>query len=121
MAFLADGTASLFGGLLGSSALTTYVESASAVREGGRTGIAALVCALFFFASCFLSPLFSQIPAIATGPILVLIGLLIFMTSITDINWHDMTEAIPAYATILGMPFTHNIAYGEWTEDTPAT
>lgn len=112
LAFCADGLGSLLGGLLGSSALTTYVESAAAVREGGRTGVTAVVCSLFFFASCFLSPLFSQIPAIATGPILALIGVLIFMPSIMEINWHDLTEAIPALVAILGMPFTHNIAYG---------
>eukprot|EP00198_Chlamydomonas_reinhardtii_P009149 XP_001698486.1 xanthine/uracil/vitamin C permease [Chlamydomonas reinhardtii] len=112
MAFIADGFGTMLGGLLGSSALTTYVESASAVREGGRTGITAIVCALFFFAACFLSPLFSVIPAIATGPILALIGVLIFMPSVFEINWHDITDAIPAFVTMLGMPFTHNIAYG---------
>ncbi|KAG2495504.1 hypothetical protein HYH03_006448 [Edaphochlamys debaryana] len=112
MAFIADGFGTTLGGLLGSSALTTYVESASAVREGGRTGITALVCSLFFFAACFLSPLFSTIPAIATGPILALVGVLIFMPAILEINWHDITDAIPAFLTILGMPFTHNIAYG---------
>lgn len=112
LAFCADGFGSMLGGLLGSSALTTYVESAAAVREGGRTGITAIVCSLFFFASCFLSPLFSQIPAIATGPILALIGVLIFMPAIMEIKWHDLTEAIPALVAILGMPFTHNIAYG---------
>lgn len=112
MAFLSDGTATMIGGLLGSSALTTYVESAAAVREGGRTGLTAIVCALFFFASCFLSNLFGQIPSIATGPILMLIGLLIFISAIMDIDWSDLTEAMPAYATILGMPLTHNIAYG---------
>ena len=67
LAFFADAFGTLLGGLLGSSPLTTYVESASAVREGGRTGFTAVVCSLFFFASCFMSPLFSQIPFIATG------------------------------------------------------
>ncbi|PNH13010.1 Adenine/guanine permease AZG1 [Tetrabaena socialis] len=112
IAFLADGFGTMLGGLLGTSALTTYVESAAAVREGGRTGITAIVCSLFFFASCFVSPLFSHIPSIATGPILALIGVLIFMPAILEINWNDLTEAIPAFVAILGMPFTHNIAYG---------
>ncbi|KAG2449606.1 hypothetical protein HYH02_005139 [Chlamydomonas schloesseri] len=103
MAFIADGFGTMLGGLLGSSALTTYVESASAVREGGRTGITAIVCALFFFAACFLSPLFSVIPSIATGPILALIGVLIFMPSVFEINWHDITDAIPAFVTMLGI------------------
>lgn len=112
MAFLSDAMGAMLGGLLGSSALTTYVESASAVKEGGRTGFTAVVCALFFFSSVFFAPTFAYIPDIATGPILVLIGVLIFMSSIMDIDWLDITEALPAYACILGMPFTSNIAYG---------
>lgn len=112
IAFLADGFGSMMGGLLGSSALTTYVESATAMREGGRTGFTAVICSLFFFMSVFLSPLFSSIPFIATGPVLCLIGVVIFMSAITEVDWSDLTEAIPAVTTILGMPFTHNIAYG---------
>jgi AGZA family xanthine/uracil permease-like MFS transporter len=111
-AFIADGAGSTLGGLLGSSALTTYVESAAAVREGGRTGLTAVVCSCFFFASMFLAPIFSTIPNIATGPILTIIGILIFMESILEINWLDLTEAAPAFMTIIGMPFTSNIAYG---------
>jgi len=112
IAFLADGLGSTLGGLLGSSALTTYVESAAAMREGGRTGFTAVVCAVFFLISIVLWPLFSSIPAIATGPILCLIGALIFMESIWDIKWLDITDALPAFTTIVSMPFTHNIAYG---------
>eukprot|EP00775_Hariotina_reticulata_P004113 gene4113-4359_t len=112
IAFLADAFGTTLGGLLGSSALTTYVESASAMREGGRTGFTAIVCSCFFLASIALWPLFSSIPSIATGPILCLIGAVIFMESILEINFHDMTDALPAFTTILAMPFTHNIAYG---------
>ncbi|WIA12239.1 hypothetical protein OEZ85_012305 [Tetradesmus obliquus] len=112
IAFLADAFGTTLGGVLGSSALTTYVESASAMREGGRTGFTAVVCSLFFLASIALWPLFSSIPSIATGPILCLIGAVIFLESIHDITWSDMTDAVPAFTTIMAMPFTHNIAYG---------
>lgn len=112
IAFLSDAVGSMLGGLLGSSALTTYVESAAAVREGGRTGAAAVFCAMLYIASIFLAPLFSVIPDIATGPVLVLIGVIIFMESIGELNWHDFTDAWPALTTILGMVFTNNIAYG---------
>ncbi|KAK9830128.1 hypothetical protein WJX72_009909 [[Myrmecia] bisecta] len=111
-AFIADGLGSTMGGLLGSSALTTYVESAAAVREGGRTGVTACVCAILFFLSVFLYPIFSNIPSIATGPILVLIGVLIFMSAVFEINWEDLTDAGPAFITIIIMPTTNNIAYG---------
>lgn len=112
MAFVADGMGSTIGGLLGTSALTCYVESAAAVREGGRTGLTALVCAAFFFLSLFLSPIFSVIPDLSNGPILFIIGILIFMEGILEINWLDITDAAPAFVTILMMPFTNNIAYG---------
>ncbi|GAX80933.1 hypothetical protein CEUSTIGMA_g8368.t1 [Chlamydomonas eustigma] len=112
MAFSADAVATIIGASLGTSALATYVESASAVREGGRTGLTSIVCSLFFFASVFLAPLFSQIPTIATGPILCLIGVIIFMSSVWEIKWHDLSETIPAFTAILGMPLTNNIAYG---------
>lgn len=69
--------------------------------------LSALVCLLPH------RPLFSSIPAIATGPVLCLIGAVIFMSSIFDINWHDATDAVPAFTTIMAMPFTNNIAYGE--------
>eukprot|EP00270_Netrium_digitus_P014605 TRINITY_DN4989_c0_g1_i1.p1 TRINITY_DN4989_c0_g1~~TRINITY_DN4989_c0_g1_i1.p1 ORF type:complete len:523 (+),score=109.32 TRINITY_DN4989_c0_g1_i1:57-1625(+) len=112
-AFLADAVGSMMGGLLGTSCLTTYVESASAVKEGGRTGITAIVCSVCFFAMCLLSPIFAgPIPNIATGPILVTIGLLIFNDSIVEIAWNDLTEAAPAFMTIIVQPFTNNIAYG---------
>ncbi|PSC74630.1 adenine guanine permease AZG1 [Micractinium conductrix] len=112
IAFIADAIASMLGGLLGSSAIVCYVESASGMREGGRTGFAAVVCAVLFFLSSFLSPLFGQIPSIATSPILVLVGVLIFASAVSDINWEDYTEAIPVLVTITIMPFTSNIAYG---------
>eukprot|EP00898_Chlorokybus_atmophyticus_P000922 jgi/Chlat1/1830/Chrsp14S02224 len=112
-AFLSDGLGTTLGGVLGTSSITTYVESAAAVRDGGRTGITALVCALLFFLCVFFSPIFAgPIPDIATGPILMLIGVVIFLESVIEINWMDLTEAIPAFLTIITMPFTNNIAYG---------
>jgi adenine/guanine/hypoxanthine permease len=112
LAFIADAVGTMMGGLTGSSALTTYVESAAAVREGGRTGITSLVCAALFFLSVFFYPWTSNIPTIATGPILILIGVIIFSSAVYDVNWKQMDDAIPAYMTMLVMPFTHNIAYG---------
>ncbi|KAI8469218.1 MAG: xanthine/uracil/vitamin C permease [Monoraphidium minutum] len=112
LAFLADGFGSTLGGLLGTSALTTYVESAAAMREGGRTGFTAVVCALWFVLSIVLWPLFSSIPDIATSPVLCLIGAIIFMESITQIDWSDVTEAIPSFTTVVCMFSTNNIAYG---------
>ncbi|KIZ07632.1 putative MFS transporter, AGZA family, xanthine/uracil permease [Monoraphidium neglectum] len=112
LAFLADGLGSTIGGLLGTSALTTYVESAAAMREGGRTGFTAVVCACLFVLSIVLWPLFSSIPDIATSPVLCLIGAIIFMESIMQIDWDDITESIPSFATIVSMFSTNNIAYG---------
>eukprot|EP00897_Mesotaenium_endlicherianum_P005733 jgi/Mesen1/5188/ME000258S04286 len=112
-AFVADAVGTMLGGLLGSSCLTTYVESAAAVKEGGRTGLTATVCALCFFSMCFLSPIFAgPIPDIATGPVLVIIGVLIFNDAVVEIDWRDLTEAIPAFITMIVQPFTNNIAYG---------
>lgn len=89
--FLADGLGTLLGGVLGTSCLTTYVESAAAVKEGGRTGLTACFCAVAFFFMTFLSPIFVAIPSIATGPILVLIGVLIFNESVIGeaFSWLD--------------------------------
>eukprot|EP00884_Botryococcus_braunii_P008404 jgi/Botrbrau1/17565/Bobra.0166s0013.1 len=111
-AFISDGLGSTMGGLLGTSALTTYVESASAVREGGRTGLTAVICSILFFFSVFLYPIFSAIPSIATAPILTLVGVLIFISSVTDIPWLDITEGGPAFITIIVMTTTNNIAFG---------
>eukprot|EP00850_Spirogloea_muscicola_P011040 SM000067S20317 [mRNA] locus=s67:310511:313684:+ [translate_table: standard] len=111
--FVADAVGTMMGGLLGSSCLTTYVESASAVKEGGRTGLTAVVCSVAFFLMCFLSPIFAgPIPDIALGPILVIVGVLIFNDAIVQLDWKDLTEAVPAFLAIIVQPFTNNIAYG---------
>jgi AGZA family xanthine/uracil permease-like MFS transporter len=114
--FAADAVGTMMGGVLGSSCLTTYVESASAVKEGGRTGLTACICSILFFLMCFLSPIFAgPIPNIAEGPVLVIIGVLIFNDSVVEIEWADLTEAIPAFLCIIVQPFTNNIAYGAIT------
>ncbi|EFH93986.1 NCS2 family permease [Finegoldia magna] len=110
-ALLADAIGTTMGALLGTSTVTTFVESASGVAEGGRTGLTALSTALFFFLSLFLFPVFGMIPAQATGPALVIVGLFM-LSSIKEIDFYDYSEAIPAFITIIAMPFCYSIAEG---------
>lgn len=110
-ALLADAVGTSFGAVLGTSTTTTFVESASGVAEGGRTGLTAVVAAVLFGLSLFLSPIFLAIPPFATAPALVVVGFLM-ITSITKIDFHDYTEAIPAYVAIIAMPFMYSISEG---------
>lgn len=110
-ALLADAVATCVGAAVGVSTNTTYVESASGVAEGGRTGLTAVTVACFFLLSLFLAPFFLAIPAFATAPALVIVGFLMF-TAIADVNLYDATEAIPCYLTVIAMPFTYSIAEG---------
>lgn len=110
-ALFADAFGTTFGALLGTSTVTTYVESASGVAEGGRTGLTALTTAILFILALFLSPLFLMVPAAATAPALILVGSLM-ITPILKINFDDLTEAIPAFLTIIMMPLTYSIAEG---------
>ena len=110
-ALLADAIGTTMGALLGTSTVTTFVESASGVAEGGRTGLTALSTAFFFFLSLFLFPIFGMIPAQATGPALVIVGLFM-LSSIKEIDFYDYSEAIPAFITIIAMPFCYSIAEG---------
>lgn len=110
-ALLADAIGTTFGALLGTSTVTTYVESASGVAEGGRTGLTALTSAGLFAIALFLSPIFLIIPAAATTPALVIVGLFM-MSSISKVDLTDMTEAIPAFLTLIMMPFAYSIAEG---------
>jgi AGZA family xanthine/uracil permease-like MFS transporter len=110
-ALFADSIATTCGALLGTSTVTTYVESAAGVVEGGRTGLTAVVVAVLFFITLFLSPIFLMIPSAATGPALVMVGL--FMISpIRKIDLEDYAEAIPAFLTILIMPLAFSISEG---------
>lgn len=110
-ALLADAIGTSVGAVLGTSTTTTFVESASGVAEGGRTGLTAVTAAILFGLSLFLSPIFLAIPSFATAPALVIVGFLM-MTSITKINFADYTEAIPSYIAITAMPFMYSISEG---------
>ena len=108
---LVDSLGALFGGLANSSSNTTYIESAAGVTEGARTGLASVVTGLLFLAAMFFSPLASVIPAQATAPALISVGF--FMMGIArEIQWDDYEEAIPAFMTMLLMPFTWSITNG---------
>ena len=110
-ALLSDAIGTSVGAVLGTSTTTTFVESASGVAEGGRTGLTAIVAAILFGLSLFLSPIFLAIPSFATAPALVVVGFLM-LTSITKIDFDDFTEAIPAYISIIAMPFMYSISEG---------
>lgn len=110
-AFMADAIGTTVGSMLGTSTVTTYVESAAGVSEGGRTGLTSLVTALCFVAALFFAPLFIAIPGAATAPALILVGL--FMLSpIKELDLSDYSESIPAFITILAMPLAYSIAEG---------
>ncbi len=110
-ALFADAVGTTVGAILGTSTVTTYVESSAGVVEGGRTGLTALVVAILFVFSLFLAPLFGSIPSAATAPALILVG--VFMiTPVKDIEWDDMTEAIPAFLTMIFMVVAYSIADG---------
>lgn len=110
-AFMADAIATMAGACLGASTTTTYVESASGVAQGGRTGLTAFSTAVCFAVALFFAPLFLSIPAAATTPVLVIVGL--FMLSpVKDIDLDNYAEAIPAFITIVMMPLTYSISDG---------
>jgi len=110
-ALFADSTAIVAGSVLGTSSTTAYVESASGVQAGGRTGLTALVVAALFLAALFIAPLAGSVPAYATAPALLYVAGLM-MRELIDIDWNDVTEATPAALTALVMPFTYSIAHG---------
>lgn len=110
-ALFADATATSVGSLLGTSNVTTYVESASGIAAGGKTGLTAAVVGVLFALSMFFSPVVGLVPGYATAPALVIVGVLM-MSSISKINFSDFEEALPAFFTIVMMPLTGSIAYG---------
>lgn len=110
-ALLADAVATSAGAILGTSTTTTYVESASGVTEGGRTGLTAVTTGLLFLVSMVLSPLFLTIPSFATAPALIIVGFYM-ISSVAKINWENMLEAIPAFLCILSMPLMYSISEG---------
>jgi AGZA family xanthine/uracil permease-like MFS transporter len=110
-ALLADALATTAGALMGATTTTTYVESATGVAVGGRTGLSSYVTAILFLLAIFFAPVFTVIPAFATAPALIMVGF--FMVSqIVNINFRDLAEAFPCFAAIIIMPFSYNIADG---------
>ncbi len=111
-AMMADAIGTCFGAAAGTPTVTTYVESASGVAAGGRTGLTAVTVALAFLVfGLFFSPIVKAVPGFATAPALIIVGVLM-MQSIKDVNWDDMSEALPTFAAIAIMPFTFSISNG---------
>lgn len=110
-ALLADAVGTTAGALLGTSTTTTFVESASGVSEGGRTGLTAVTTAILFGLALFLSPIFLAIPSFATAPALVVVGFYM-LTNVVNIDFGDIAEALPCYICILAMPFFYSISEG---------
>lgn len=110
-AYMSDALSISCGSLMGCSPATAFIESAAGIAEGGRTGITALVIAFWFFLSLFFAPIFSSLPAWATGSVLVIVGSMM-MQAVTEINWSYLGDALPGFLTIIGIPFMFNIAYG---------
>jgi AGZA family xanthine/uracil permease-like MFS transporter len=110
-ALFADSVGTFFGAIFGTSTVTTYVESASGVAEGGRTGLTSLSTAALFLVALFFAPVFTMVPAAATAPALILVGFFM-MSPILNIDFDNYTESIPAFITIIVMPLTYSIAEG---------
>lgn len=110
-ALFADALGTTIGAVLGTSTITSYVESASGVASGGRTGLTAISTAVMFILALFFAPLFLMVPAAATAPALIIVGLFM-ISSVGKINFMDMTEGLPAFLAIVFMPFTYSIAEG---------
>ncbi len=110
-ALLADAIGTTGGALFGTSTVTTYIESAAGVAEGGRTGLTGVVTAFLFFLSLFFMPLVGMVPSAATAPALIIVGTMM-MTNITSLDWDDYTEILPAFMTMVSMPFMYSISDG---------
>lgn len=110
-AFISDAAATLVGAMTGTSTTTTYIESAAGVEEGGKTGLVALTCGVLFLSGLFLSGLFQAIPTYAAACALIIVGSLM-MRQAADIDWSDLEVAIPAFITMILMPFAYSIAAG---------
>jgi len=110
-ALLADAVATSAGAMLGTSTVTTYVESAAGVLEGGRTGLTSVVTAALFILALFFAPLVGLVPSEATAPALIIVGVLM-MSALKEIDFNDFSDAFPAFLTIVMMPFSYSIANG---------
>lgn len=111
VAYIVDALSISVGAVLGVPPVTAFVESGAGISEGGKTGITAMVTGLCFFISVFFAPIFASIPPWATGCVLILVGAMM-VSSVTEINWKYMGDAVPAFLTIALMPFTYSIADG---------
>lgn len=110
-ALLADAIATSAGAVLGTSTTTTFVESSAGVAEGGRTGLSSVVTGFLFLLAIFFAPIFTTIPGFATAPALLFVGFLM-ITAVTQIDFNDMSEAVPAYLCLLAMPLMYSISEG---------
>ncbi len=110
-ALYADSIATSVGAVFGTSTTTTFVESASGVAAGGRTGLTALAAAVLFLVSILFAPVFLAVPAFATAPALIIVGYMM-LSSVIDIDWHDVRESLPAFIALAWMPFTYSISDG---------
>ena len=125
-AFTADAVGTTLGAMLGTSTVTSYIESAAGIQEGGRTGLTAVTVAVLFVLAIFFAPLFVAVPAAATAPALIIVGTFM-MRSLESIDWQRIDEALPAFLTMVAMPFTYSIAQGialgmvSWTLLKPLT
>lgn len=108
---LADATSTIFGSMVGTSTVTSYVESTAGVAAGGRSGVTAIVTGLLFLGAIGAAPFIGIVPAAATAPALILVGSLM-LAAITEIHWHDPLVAVPAFLTLVLIPFTYSIANG---------
>ncbi|GAU48037.1 hypothetical protein TSUD_136050 [Trifolium subterraneum] len=111
MAYIVDAAGTIVGSALGVTTTATFVESSAGMREGGRTGLTAVIIGLFFFLSLFFTPLLSSVPPWAIGPSLVMVGVMM-MKVVKDIDWTNIKEAVPAFAIMLLMPLTYSISNG---------
>ena len=111
IAYCVDAFSISMGALMGTSPVTAFVESATGIAEGGRTGLTAMVTGVMFFISVFFAPIFASIPSWATGGALVIVGSLMIRNA-REINWNYVGDAVPAFLTLILIPLTYNIAYG---------
>jgi len=110
-ALTADSGGAMLGAALGTSTVTSYIESAAGIQAGGRTGLTAVVTGVLFLATLFFAPLAMALPDFATAPALVFVACLMAQ-ALRDLNWDDLTDTLPAVVTALTMPFTFSIAAG---------
>jgi AGZA family xanthine/uracil permease-like MFS transporter len=110
-AFAGCAVGSIIGAMMGTTFCIVYVESAAGIRDGAKTGLSSVFVALYFFSAIFFAPVFSQIPSCATSPVLIVVGAMM-MSQTRYIEWDDMTKAVPAFFTLIMMPFTYSINNG---------